>query len=448
MEEKKIHLNTSVPGPVSTQLNELRMQNIPRGIASVVPFFISGGDGAVVRDVDGNTYIDFSSGIATVNVGHAHTAVVDAIREQAEKYLHTCFMVVPYESYVRLAERLNHLVPGDLPKKSMFFNSGAEAVENAVKVARRYTKKTGIISLECGFHGRTLLAMTLTSKVRPYKYGFGPFAPEIYKMASPYCYRCRFGLSYPECDLACASFLEKFFILESPAENIAALIVEPIQGEGGFIVPPPGYLAKLRELCSKHGILLIADEIQTGFSRTGKLFGVEHSGIVPDLMTVGKAIGGGLPLSGLVGRAEIMDVPDAGEVGGTFGGNPLACAAALKVLDVIEEEGLSAKAAAIGEKVLSRFRAMQEKYPLIGDVRGAGAMCALELVTSQKTKEPAAAQTKAVVQECYKNGLIALSAGIYSNVIRTLMPLVITDDQLEAGLDILEQAIAKANSTI
>jgi 4-aminobutyrate aminotransferase/(S)-3-amino-2-methylpropionate transaminase len=285
--------------------------------------------------------------------------------------------------------------------------------------------------------------MTLTSKVRPYKFGFGPFAPEIYKMPSPYCYRCRFGLTYPDCELACATYLEKFFTIECPVENIAAIIAEPVQGEGGFIVPPPGYLQTLRQLCDKHGILFIADEIQTAFGRTGKFFAVEHSSVVPDLITVGKSIAAGIPLSGVIGRAEIMDAPDPGEIGGTFSGNPLGCSAGLKVLEVIEKDNLLKKGEILGERVLTRLKEMQKKYNLIGDVRGLGAMVAMELVKDRSTKKPAAEETKAIIQECYKNGLVALSAGVFNNVIRLLIPLVITDEQLCTGLDILEKAVAK-----
>lgn len=442
MKEKNINLQTAVPGPASARLLELKQKNVPKGISNLATFMLAEGKGALLKDIDGNTFLDFSSGIGVTNVGHAHPAVVEALKAQTEKFNHSCFMVVMYESYIRLAERLNGLAPGDFAKKTAFFNSGAEAVENAVKFARRYTKKTGIISLECAFHGRTLLAMSLTSKVRPYKFGFGPFAPEVYKMPAPYCYRCRFGLSYPECDLTCARFLEKFFVLECPAENIAALLIEPVMGEGGFIVPPPGYLQVVREICDKNGVLLILDEIQTGFGRTGKLFACEHSGVIPDLMTLAKSMGAGIPISAVVGRAEIMDVPDPGEVGGTYGGNPLGCEAALKVLDIMEGEKLPARAEKIGATVSARFQEMKEKYSIVGDVRGIGAMMALELVKDRRTKEPAVAETKAVIQDCVKNGLIVLSAGVYSNVIRTLMPLVITGDQLQEGLDILEAAIA------
>ncbi|MEW5922228.1 MAG: 4-aminobutyrate--2-oxoglutarate transaminase [Bacillota bacterium] len=445
MIEKTINLRTDIPGPISRQMLVQREENVCRGVSNLVPFLIKEGEGALVKDMDDNVFIDFSSGISTVNTGHNHPEIVSAVKEQADKFFHTCFMVVMYESYIHLAKRLNQLAPGDHHKKTAFFNSGAEAVENAVKVARRYTKKNGIISLECAFHGRTLLTMTLTSKVRPYKFGYGPFAPEVYKMPAPYCYRCKFGLNYPQCGLACAYYLEKFFTLESPAENIAALIVEPVLGEGGFIVPPDGYLQALRQLCAKYNILLIADEIQTGFGRTGTFFAVEHSLITPDLITIGKSLAAGIPLSGLIGRADIMDTPDPGEIGGTFSGNPLGCAAAHKVIDIIERDNLSQRARGIGDKVMARLNNMAEKYLIIGDVRGLGAMVAMELVKDRATKEPAAAETKAIIQECYKNGLITLSAGIFNNVIRLLMPLVISDNQLQTGLDVLESALAKVN---
>lgn len=442
MKEKLNSFKTEVPGPISKKYFEKKQNSVPKGVSVTFPILVKEGDGALVKDADGNVYIDFSSGIGALNIGHTHPEVVAAIKEQADKFLHTCFMVVMYDSYIELAERLNSLAPGNFIKKTMFLNSGAEAVENAVKVARRYTKKTGIVSLECAFHGRTLLTMTLTSKVRPYKFGFGPFAPEVYKMPAPYCYRCRFGLTYPGCDLACAKYLEKFFVLECPAENIAALLVEPVLGEGGFIVPPEGYLRTLRELCNKYGILFIADEIQSGFGRTGKLFAIEHSGVVPDLITVAKSMAAGMPLSGLIGRAEIMDAPDPGELGGTYSGNPIACQAALKVLDIIEKEGLLNKSVVIGKRVTARFEDMKSKYNIIGDVRGLGAMVAIELVKDRKTKEPAVTETKRIIQECQKSGLIVLSAGIYSNVIRTLAPLVINEEQLSRGLDILEHSIA------
>jgi len=447
MNENNVTLNCEVPGPISASFHEIRQRNIPRGISNSMPFLIAEGEGALVKDVDGNVYVDFSSGIGVLNMGHSHPEIVAAVKEQAEKFFHSCFMVIMYESYIKLAEKLNELAPGEFSKKTMLINSGAEAVENAVKIARRFTKKTGIVSLECGFHGRTLLTMTLTSKVKPYKFGFGPFAPEVYKIPAPYCYRCPWKLSYPGCNLACAKYIEqKLFRLECPAENVAAIIFEPVQGEGGFIVLPPEYIQYLREVCDKYSILLIADEIQTGFCRTGKNFAVEHSGVTPDLLIVAKSLAAGIPLSGVIGRTDIMDTPDPGEVGGTYGGNPLGCQAGLKVIEIMEKEDFCGKAKLLGEKVMNRFNEMQQKYRLIGDVRGLGAMVAMELVKDRETKEPAVEETRAIIKECYQNGLIALSAGVYSNVIRLLMPLVITNDQLETGLNILENAIKKVQS--
>lgn len=435
--------NYETLGPNSAKFQEIKQKNIPRGIPNHVPFIIDEGKGALIKDIDGNIYIDFSSGIGVLNLGHSHPEIVEVIKKQADKFCHTCFTVVPYKSYINLAEKINLLAPGNFPKKTAFFNSGAEAVENAVKIARRFTKKSGIVSLEYGFHGRTLLTMSLTSKVKPFKFGFGPFAPEIYKLPAPYCYRCKFGLSYPGCELACARYLEDFFALECPSENVAAVIAEPVMGEGGFITPPLEYFRILRDLCSKHDILLITDEIQSGFGRTGKLFAIEHSGIAPDLITVAKSLAAGIPLSGVIGRTDIMDVPAPGELGGTYGGNPIACEVALKVIEIMEKERINERAADIGEKVLKRLREMQDKYSLIGDVRGLGAMVAMELVKDRKTKEPATAETKAIIQECSKNGLVVLIAGVFSNVIRLLMPLVITDEQLFNGLEILDKAISK-----
>lgn len=445
MKETGRTVATEVIGALSLELEQMRLENIPRGVSKLVPFFIKEGSGALVKDLDDNVYIDFSGGIGTLNIGHSHPEVVAAVKDQADKFFHTCSLVIMYEPYIRLTKSLNALFPGKSPAKTVFFNSGAEAVENAVKIARRFTKKSGIVSMECGYHGRTLLTMTLTSKVRPYKFGFGPFAPEIYKIPSPYCYRCRFGLKYPECDLTCARFFEKFFSLECPPENLAAVLVEPVQGEGGFIVPPPGYFTILREICDKNDILIIADEIQTGFGRTGKFFAVEHSGLQPDLLTVGKSIAAGLPLSGVIGRAEIMDAPDPGELGGTYSGNPLACCAGLKVLEVIEKEKLTQRAESVGAKMINRLKNMQQKYALIGDVRGSGAMVAIELVKDRNTKEPAAEETREIIRECYTNGLVALTAGVFNNVVRMLVPLVITDEQLAAGLDLLEDAVSKVD---
>ncbi|MGQ9825760.1 MAG: aspartate aminotransferase family protein, partial [Desulfotomaculales bacterium] len=373
-----ITAQTEIPGPKSKELLALRQKYVPRGIFNTSPVFVREAKGAVVTDVDGNRFIDFAGGIGVINVGHCPDDVLVAVKEQMERYIHTCFHVLMYEPYVSLAEKLCAITPGDFPKKAMFANSGAEAVENAVKIARKYTKRTGIIALECAFHGRTLMAMTLTSKVHPYKYGFGPFAPDVYKIPSAYCYRCYFGLFYPSCDLQCVKNLERFFVTEASADHIAALIAEPVQGEGGFIVPPPEFLPGLKEICGKYGVLFIADEVQTGFGRTGKMFACNHFGLTPDLLTLAKSLAAGFPLSAVTGRAEIMDAPDTGEIGGTYGGNPLSCTAALKVIEKIQKENLPGRAAVIGEKIRGKLLELQERHSAVGDVRGLGAMMAVE----------------------------------------------------------------------
>ncbi len=428
-------------GEKTKMLFEKRAQYVAQGISNHIPIFIDNAKGSVVQDIDGNVYIDCSSGIGVVNVGHCEEAVVESIKKQAEKLIHSCFMVSMYESYVALAEKLVKITPGDFPKKAMFVNSGAEAVENAVKIARAYTKKPGIVSFECGYHGRTLLTMTLTSKVKPYKHEFGPFAPEIYKVPSAYCYRCMFGATYPECSMRCLEHFERFFIAESDPSNIAALIIEPVQGEGGFIVPPKEYLPGLADICKKNDIVFIVDEVQTGFGRTGKMFAVENWGVTPDLMALAKSIAGGMPLSAVVGKAEIMDVPTKGRIGGTYGGNPIACAAGLSAIDYMETNDLSKRANYIGAFMTKRLKELQEEYPAIGDVRSLGAMVAAEFVKDRKTKKPAGDETPLIMQECFKRGLIALGAGIYSNVIRFLPPLVLTDKQMEETMSIFEEAL-------
>jgi 4-aminobutyrate aminotransferase/(S)-3-amino-2-methylpropionate transaminase len=367
--------------------------------------------------------------------------VVAAIQDQAEKFIHTCFSVAMYESYIDLAAKLNELTPGDFHKMTLFLNTGAEAVENAVKIARYATGRPAIIALDGAFHGRSLLTMTLTSKVKPYKHRFGPLAPEIYHMPNAYCYRCPFGLKYPACGAACADHLEEFFVGNVAAEQTAAVIAEPIQGEGGFITPPPEYFKKLQAICAKYGIVLIIDEVQTGMGRTGKLYAIEHWGIAPDLILTAKSLAGGLPLSAVTGRAELMDAVHAGGLGGTFSGNPIACRAGLAVLDILFEEGLLAKAEALGVKSRARMDALQQKFELIGDVRGKGPMLAMELVKDRESKAPATAETKALVQLCYERGLVLLNCGLHGNIIRTLMPLVITDEQLDQGFAILEGAL-------
>jgi 4-aminobutyrate aminotransferase/(S)-3-amino-2-methylpropionate transaminase len=431
---------------MNENLNDLRTKVIPRGHASGTSIYVESAKGAIIRDVEGREYIDFAGGIAVMNVGHSHPKVVAAIKDQASKFTHTCFMVLPYEPVVRLAEKLCAITPGAFPKTALFINSGAEAVENAVKISRYFTKRTAIISFENGYHGRTLLTMSLTSKVKPYKFGFGPFAPEIYRMPYAYCYRCSFGLKYPSCEVKCADYLEDFFLSHVAAESTAAVIAEPITGEGGFITPPPEYFPKLTKICKNHDILFISDEIQSGMGRTGKMFAMEHWNVEPDLTTVAKSLAAGMPLSAVVGKKEIMDSVHPMGIGGTYGGNPVACRAGLAVLGIFEEENLLQKAEKLGQKLKKQFDTWQKDYQIIGDVRGLGPMLAMELVEDRETKEPASDKAKALVKFCYEKGLIILTCGTYSNVIRTLMPLIITDDELEKGLNIMEEGLTVLSS--
>jgi 4-aminobutyrate aminotransferase / (S)-3-amino-2-methylpropionate transaminase / 5-aminovalerate transaminase len=420
-----------------------RNKHIPQGPFNTHPIFAAKAKGAVITDVEGREYIDFAGGIGVANAGHCDDEVVKAIQDQASKYIHTCFHVVMYEPYVELAKKLNEITPGSFSKKTMFANSGAEAVENAVKIARHATGRPAIIAFEDAFHGRTLLAMSLTSKMKPYKSGFGPYAPEIYRMPYAYCYRCAFGLEYPSCELHCAYYLKEFFNIHISSEQVAALIVEPVLGEGGFVVPPKEYFKVLQKICRDNGIIFIADEVQTGFGRTGKMFAVEHFEVAPDILVMAKSIAGGLPLSAITGRAEVMDHTHVGGLGGTFAGNPLACRAGLAVLEQFERKKLLVKGEKIGKKVLKRFKEFEEKYPLVGDVRGLGAMVGMELVVDRRTKEPATALTKQLVTKCREKGLLMISAGTHSNIIRPLMPLVITEEQLERGLSIIDQSLSE-----
>ena len=419
----------------------MREKNVPRGPYNVTPLFAESARGAIIRDVEGTEYIDFAGGIGVQNLGHGAAEVVRAIREQAEHFTHTCFHVTMYESYLTLAERLNTLTPGDFPKKTFFVNSGAEAVENGVKISRYFTGRPAIIAFENAFHGRTYMAMSLTSQIQPYKQGFGPFCPEVYRVPFAYCYRCPQNLTYPSCNVSCADRLEAAFSTQVSPDSVAAVIVEAVQGEGGFIVPPPEFLRKIRSICDRHKILMIGDEIQTGMGRTGKLFAFEHSGVAPDLLLTGKTLGGGIPLAGITGRAEVMDAPHAGGLGGTFAGNPLACRAGIELIRLLDEVMLS-KGLKLGRTVTDAFRSMQSRFDLIGDVRGLGPMVGMELVKSPKTKEPATEETREVVRRCREKGLIVLSCGVHHNVIRTLIPFAITDGQLEKGLRVLEEALA------
>ncbi|MFJ8417002.1 4-aminobutyrate--2-oxoglutarate transaminase [Bacillus paramycoides] len=427
----------------SSILHERRKNAVPEGPYNITELYVQSAKGAIITDVDGNELIDFAGGIGMQNVGHCHPKVVKAIQDQVESSIHSCFHVAPYESYIALAERLNELTPGDFKKKTMFANSGAEAVENAVKIARKATGRSAIVSFERAYHGRTLMTMSLTSKVKPYKHGFGPFAPEVYKLPYPYYYRAEEGLTQEEVDAQILAYFERFMLEEVASDNIAAIILEPLQGEGGFIVPTTTFMRGVRNICDKYGIVMIADEIQTGFARTGSLFAMDHFGVAPDLMTFSKSIAAGMPLSAITGRADLMDASGPGQLGGTFSGSPVACAAALAVLDVIEEENLVKRAIEIGERMMEVFNSWKDKYEVIGDVRGIGAMTAIELVKDKETKEPATEEVKAIMKETHSKGVITISAGIYSNVLRFLPPLVITDEQLEEGLTIIEAAIAK-----
>jgi 4-aminobutyrate aminotransferase/(S)-3-amino-2-methylpropionate transaminase len=423
----------SQPESRTPELLKLRDQHIPRGMSNAHPIFAVRGEGARLWDVDGHEYIDFVGGIGVLNVGHNHPLVVQAVKAQLEQLTHTCFQVAMYEPYVRLAEKMNHATPGDFAKKTIFFTSGAEATENAVKIARAYTNRPAIIAFNNSFHGRTLMGMSLTGKSRPYKQNFGPFAPEVYHTPYPYLYR---GWTTERALDSLRELLET----EVAPDRVAAVIIEPVIGEGGFMPAPPEFLQELRKLTQQHGMLLIDDEIQAGFGRTGRLFAIEHSGVMPDLIAFAKSIGGGVPISGVTGRAEVMDAPEPGGLGGTFGGNLLACAAGLAVFQIFETEGLLERSVQLGQRLWDAFGELQSRHPQIGDIRGIGPMIAMELVTDPVTKEPMPEITHQIVEAARIRGLLLLKAGLYSNVIRCLVPLVATDKDLEEGLRALESA--------
>jgi 4-aminobutyrate aminotransferase / (S)-3-amino-2-methylpropionate transaminase / 5-aminovalerate transaminase len=437
-----IQLHTSIPGPRSQELMRRRNAAVARAVANVTPVFVAKAEGAVIEDVDGNRMIDFAGGIGCLNTGHRAPRVIEAIRLQLDRFLHTSFNVLPYESYIAVAERLNALTPGRFAKKTLLVNSGAEAVENAVKIARAYTHRPAIIAFEDAFHGRTYMAMALTSKTHPYKAGFEPFPGDVYRVPFAYCYRCSYSLRYPSCEIHCAQHLEDTFKRVVAAESVAAVIVEPIMGEGGFITPPKEFFPILQKICRQQGILVIADEVQTGFARTGALFASQRLGLEPDLITMAKSLSGGMPLAAVTGRSEIMDTSNPATLGGTFGGNPVACEAALAVLETMELENLSARADQIGDRFRKRAAQWQSRWELVGEVRGLGAMQALELVRNRATREPADEETKQIAQHCYEHGLITITAGSYGNVIRLLVPLVISDAQMDEALDVLESALA------
>jgi 4-aminobutyrate aminotransferase/(S)-3-amino-2-methylpropionate transaminase len=434
---KAIDLKTAIPGPRSKEILERKERVIADPLSIFLPVVIERGEGATLTDVDGNTFIDFTGGVGCLNVGHAHPRVVDAVQEQAAKFFHTDFTIVPYEVYVTLAERLVESAPISGPAKAAFFNAGTEAIENAVKFARAYTKRQAVIAFEGGFHGRTLLSLSMTSKTHPYKAGLGPFAPEIYRMPFAQDYR---GPSATEALAA----LERALVTHVAAESVAAIVIEPVQGEGGFVVAPPEFLEGVRRICDDNGIVLVVDEVQTGFGRTGKMWGIEHYEVEPDLMCLAKSIAAGLPLSGVIGRAEIMDAPGDSAIGGTYVGNPVAQAAAVAVLDVFEDEGLVDRAARIGETIRARMLAWQDRWDAVGDVRGLGAMLAIELVHDRGTKDPAPELASAVVEAAADRGLLLLKSGIYSNCIRVLVPLVISDAELDEALAVWEDALVSA----
>jgi 4-aminobutyrate aminotransferase/(S)-3-amino-2-methylpropionate transaminase len=420
----------------NSELHRRRGAAVARGVSNAHAIYIEQARNAQIWDVEGRQFIDFASGIAVLNFGHLHPRITAAIEQQLQRFTHTCFQIIPYEGYVSVAERLNALAPGSTPKKSLLFSTGAEAIENALKIARYHTQRSAIIAFSGGFHGRTLAAMTLTGKVQPYKAGFGPLLPDVFHVPYPMAYH---GVTPQHC----LDAIEQLFKSEVDPARVAAIVIEPVLGEGGFYVAPAQFLQRLRALCDSHGIVLIADEIQSGFARTGRMFAFEHSGVEPDLMTVAKSIAGGLPLSAVIGKAQIMDAPPPGGLGGTFAGSPVACAAALAVLDLIREERLLERAQQLGSQLTAALRKLQGKYSHIGEVRGLGAMVAMELVRGGVASQPDAELTRALVQAAARHGLIILSCGIYGNVIRFLAPLTISDALMAEGLNRLDAALAE-----
>jgi 4-aminobutyrate aminotransferase/(S)-3-amino-2-methylpropionate transaminase len=431
---RSIRLRTAVPGPRSQAILERKSRVVADPKSIYLPIVAAEAHGTTITDVDGNTFIDFTGGVGVLNVGHTHPRVVEAVQEQAAKFIHTDFTIVPYEVYVELAERLTALAPIGGPVKAAFFNAGTEAVENAVKFARAFTRRPAVIAFEGGFHGRTLMSLTLTSKTHPYKAGLGPFAPEVYRVPFPYEYR---GVTAADALAA----LERAFVTQVAPETVAAVVIEPVLGEGGFVPASTEFFRGLRAVCDREGIVLVADEVQTGFGRTGRMFAMEHFGVEPDLLTVAKSIAAGLPLSGVLGRAEIMDAPADGGVGGTYVGNPVAQAAALAVLDVFEEEQLLERGQRVGETIRARMLAWQERFPAIGDVRGLGPMLAIELVDDPATRAPSPALATRVAEAAAQRGLLLLKAGVNGNCIRVLCPLVISDQELDEALGAWDEAL-------
>jgi len=435
----------AVPGPASQALEERRRRAVARGVGTMTPVYAAAAHGAVIEDVDGNRFIDFTGGLGVLNVGHTPPSVVAAIKAQVDSYLHTCQHALMSEPYVAVAEALNRLAPGDYDKRTFLVNSGAEATENVVKIARAATGRQGVVVFDNAFHGRTLLALAMTGKVDPYKQGYHPFPSEVYRVPYAYCYRCPFHLAYPSCGIACADYVEEEIKVHIGAQNVAAVLVEPVQGEGGFIAPPPGWLERIAGICRDLDIPFVADEVQSGFGRTGTLYAVEQTpGVVPDFTLSAKSIAAGLPLAAVTGRQELMDAPGPGGLGGTYGGNPLACTAALATIELFEHGDLLERSRRMGEILGRRLGEMGERHRLVGEVRGLGAMLGLELVTDRDTKEPAKAATSQVLAEAARNGVLTLKAGIHDNVVRILAPLVMEEGLLNEGLDVLDAAIASA----
>lgn len=428
-----IELKTAIPGPKSLDLLRQRQAAVPNGISTNIPIGVLEASGALITDVDGNRLIDLAGGIGTLNVGHSPSEIIDALKDQLNHYIHPVFPVNMYESYIQLAEKLNDIVPGEFPKKTIFFNSGAEGVENAIKIARRYTGRPGIISFERGFHGRTFMSMSLTGKVKDFKKGFGPMATDVYRVPYPYGYRDG------QTDEEMLNHFHRLFQASVDPLDVAAIIMEPVQGEGGLVVPSAGFVKRVRELCNEYGIVFIADEVQTGFARTGKLFAMEHFDVQADITVMSKSIAAGIPLAAVTGKADIMDSPKLKELGTTLGGSPLGCVAALKVLEIIKQENLTSRAEQIGKQIKKR---LIRSSPYIGEIRGLGAMIGIEIVKDKDTMEPYPDMVKQIVKKCYENGVMILTSGTYGNVIRLLPPLVITDEQLTEALDVLDNVLA------
>lgn len=442
----QIQLKTTLPGPKGRAALERRKNALPAGLAKSTDVVVERALGALVWDIDGNQLLDFAGGIGMINIGHTNELVVKAIRDQLDKYIHTCSLVTTMEPYLDLAELLNSVTPGDFPKKTLLANSGSEAVENAVNISKYYTRRNAVLCFEAAYHGRTLLTLSLTSKYALFKKGFGASVPDIYRIPAPNLYRLIDGMDKEKYIAYCISKLEEIFISQVDPGSLAAIIIEPVQGEGGFLEIPAAYLRKLREVCDKHGIVFIADEIQCGAGRTGKLFAIEHSGVVPDLVVSAKSIGAGMPISAVTGRAEIMDAPHPGGVGGTYGGSPIACVAAIEAIRILKSEAFLNRANEVGEIMRAHLENWKEKYTIIGDVRGLGAMRLVEFVKNRDTREPDPELTLEVIKEAVSNGLILIRAGLFSNCIRLLPPIVITDEQLTEGLRVLENAIEAAQA--